>query len=69
MLNFPNNVTALKAYGGQKLQQIETMMKRQKERQESMNVRKIEKMLAKLEKEREITTIIQNVFQVRLCGF
>lgn len=69
MLNFPNNVTALKKYGGEKLQQIHAMMKRQKEKPACMNASETENMLDKLEREIQMTTIIQNVFQVMLCGF
>ncbi|XP_064261062.1 centromere protein H [Passer domesticus] len=59
---------SLKKYGEQKLQQIHTMMKKQKEEQARMNVTEKEKMLAKLEKERQMTTIIQNVFQNIIIG-
>lgn len=59
---------ALKKDGGQKLQQIQTMMKRQKEKQASANVTEKEKLLDKLEKERQMTTIIQNVFQAIIIG-
>ncbi|XP_015507594.1 centromere protein H [Parus major] len=59
---------SLKKDGGQKLQQIQTMMKRQKEKQASMNATETEKMLHKLKKEREITAIIQNVFQSVIIG-
>ncbi|NWV06526.1 CENPH protein, partial [Ptilonorhynchus violaceus] len=59
---------SLKKDGGQKLQQIHTMMKKQKEKQASVNVTETEKMLDKLEKEREMTTIIQNVFQNIIIG-
>ncbi|NWT94987.1 CENPH protein, partial [Urocynchramus pylzowi] len=59
---------SLKKYGEQKLQQIHTMMKRQKEKQASVNVTEMEKMLKKLEKERQVTTIIQNVFQNIIIG-
>lgn len=69
LLRFPNNVTALKKDGGQKLQQIQTMMKKQREKQASVNVTEKQKLLDKLEKERQMTTVIQNVFQVMLCGF
>ncbi|XP_072778381.1 centromere protein H [Taeniopygia guttata] len=68
LINIRRERLSLKVYGGQKLQQIQTMMKRQKEKQASMDVRKIEKMLANLEKEREMTTIIQNVFQNIIVG-
>lgn len=69
MLNFPNNVTALKKEEGEKLQRICTIMKRQNEEEEISNVAETKKMLDKLEKERQVTTIIQNMFQVMLCGF
>ncbi|NWX64010.1 CENPH protein, partial [Promerops cafer] len=59
---------SLKKYGGQKLQQIQTMMKSQKEKQTSVNVTETEKMLDKLEKERQVTTIIQNVLQSIIIG-
>nr|XP_054508551.1 centromere protein H [Agelaius phoeniceus] len=59
---------SLKKYGGEKLQQIHTMMKRQKEKQAHVNVSETEKMLDKLEKERQMTTIIQNVFQNVIIG-
>ncbi|NWU18811.1 CENPH protein, partial [Dyaphorophyia castanea] len=54
--------------GGQKLQQIQTMMKKQKEKQASVNVTETEKLLDKLEEERQITVIIQNVFQTIIIG-
>ncbi|NXS32847.1 CENPH protein, partial [Pomatostomus ruficeps] len=59
---------SLKRDGGQKLQQIQTMMKRQMEKQASVNVTETEKMLDTLEKERQMTTIIQNVFQNIIIG-
>ncbi|NWY23317.1 CENPH protein, partial [Pheucticus melanocephalus] len=59
---------SLKKYGGEKLQQIHTMMKRQKEKQARVNVIETEKMLDKLEKERQMTAIIQNVFQAVIIG-
>ncbi|NWW35545.1 CENPH protein, partial [Panurus biarmicus] len=59
---------SLKKDGVQKLQQIQTMMKRQKEKQMSGNVTETEKMLNKLEQERQTTTIIQNVFQNIIIG-
>ncbi|NXB40118.1 CENPH protein, partial [Eulacestoma nigropectus] len=59
---------SLKKNGGQKLQQIQTMMKRQKEKQASVGVTETEKLLDKLEKERQMTTIIQNVFQTIIIG-
>ncbi|NXA99912.1 CENPH protein, partial [Cnemophilus loriae] len=59
---------SVKKDGGQKLQQIQTMMKRQKEKQESVSVTVTEKMLDTLEKERQMTTIVQNVFQNIIFG-
>ncbi|NWH33519.1 CENPH protein, partial [Chloropsis hardwickii] len=59
---------SLKKYGGEKLQHIQTMMKRQKEKQSSANVNETEKMLDIFEKERQITTIIQNVLQNIIIG-
>ncbi|NXB24054.1 CENPH protein, partial [Rhagologus leucostigma] len=59
---------SLKKDGGQKLQEIQTMMKKQKEKQASVNVTETEKLLDKLEKERQMTTIIQNVFQTIIIG-
>ncbi|NXY08456.1 CENPH protein, partial [Pteruthius melanotis] len=54
--------------GGQKLQQVQTVMKRQKEKQANVNVAETEKLLNKLEKERLMTMIIQNVFQTIIIG-
>ncbi|NXR95293.1 CENPH protein, partial [Hypocryptadius cinnamomeus] len=59
---------SLKKYGEQKLQRIHTMTKRQKEKQARVNVTETEKMLNKLEKERQMTSIIQNVFQNIIIG-
>ncbi|NWZ95775.1 CENPH protein, partial [Nesospiza acunhae] len=59
---------SLKKYGGEKLQQIHNMMKRQKEKQAYVNVAETEKMRNKLEKERQMTSIIQNVFQGIIIG-
>ncbi|XP_037981468.1 centromere protein H [Motacilla alba alba] len=59
---------SLKKYGVQKLQQIPTMKKRQKEKQAHVNVAEMEKMLDKLEQERQMTTVIQNVFQNLIIG-
>ncbi|NXQ58309.1 CENPH protein, partial [Anthoscopus minutus] len=53
----------LKKGGRQKLQQMQTITKRQKEKQASVNVTEPEKMLHKLEQERQMTTLIQIVFQ------
>ncbi|NXW71866.1 CENPH protein, partial [Hirundo rustica] len=68
MFNFPNNVTALKADERQKLQQIQTVMKRQKKKQASVNVTGRANRLKKLERERQMTSIIQNVFQNIIIG-
>ncbi|NWV26291.1 CENPH protein, partial [Origma solitaria] len=57
----------LKKDGEQKLQ-IQTMMKSQEEQQASMYVIETEKMLDKIEKERQTTAIIQNVFQHIIIG-
>ncbi|NWT72845.1 CENPH protein, partial [Prunella himalayana] len=58
---------SLKKHGGQKLPYVHTMMKKEKI-QASVNVIETEKMLEKLEKERQRTTIIQNVFQNVIIG-
>ncbi|NXA74425.1 CENPH protein, partial [Thryothorus ludovicianus] len=59
---------SLKNNGEKKLQQIQTMMKKQKEKQANVNVNETEKMFDKLEKERQITTVIQNMFQNIIIG-
>ncbi|NXO98962.1 CENPH protein, partial [Certhia brachydactyla] len=59
---------SLKNDGVQKLQQIQTMIKKQKEKQARLNASDTEKMLAQLEKERQKTTVIQNVFQSIIIG-
>ncbi|NXA93593.1 CENPH protein, partial [Melanocharis versteri] len=51
-----------------KLQEIQNMVKKQKEKQGSLNVAETEKMLAKLEKERKTTAVIQHVFQNIIIG-
>ncbi|NWS87382.1 CENPH protein, partial [Toxostoma redivivum] len=53
---------------GQKLLETQTMMKKQKEKKESVNVIKREKTLETLEKERETITVVQNVFQNIIIG-
>lgn len=69
-LNFPNTGTVLKKAGGQKLLQIHSMLKKQKEKKANMKVSEIlEKIHNNLQKEREMTTVIQNVFQVMCCTF
>ncbi|NWW15905.1 CENPH protein, partial [Falcunculus frontatus] len=59
---------SLKKDGEQKLPQILTMTKRQKEKQASVDVTKTEGLLEKLEKERQMIAIIQNVFQTIIIG-
>ncbi|NXB60008.1 CENPH protein, partial [Struthidea cinerea] len=59
---------SLKKDARQKLQQIQTMMKRQREKQASVNVVETQKLLDKLEKEGQIVTIIENVFQSLIIG-
>ncbi|NXS82093.1 CENPH protein, partial [Erpornis zantholeuca] len=59
---------SLKKDGEQKLQQVQTMMKRQKEKQASATITETERLLNKLEEERQMTTIIQNVFQTIIIG-
>ncbi|NWI73452.1 CENPH protein, partial [Dryoscopus gambensis] len=68
LINVKRKRLSLKKDGGQKLQQIQTMMKQQKEKQASVNVTETEKLLDKLEKERQMITIIQNVFQAIIIG-
>lgn len=70
MLHFPNNGTVLKKAGRQKLLQIHTIIKKQREEKTSTKVSEmLEKIRNNLEKEREMTTVIQNVFQVTYCSF
>ncbi|NXN84756.1 CENPH protein, partial [Bombycilla garrulus] len=59
---------SLKKDGQQKLKEVQTWMKRQKEKEASENVTETEMMLDELEKERQVTTIIQNVFQNIIIG-
>ncbi|XP_059689463.1 centromere protein H [Gavia stellata] len=60
---------SLKKAGRQKLLQIHTMMKKQKEEQASMEVTEmLEKIRNNLQKERAMTTVIQNVFQNIIIG-
>ncbi|KAM6035520.1 centromere protein H [Theristicus caerulescens] len=60
---------SLKKAGGQKLLQIHTMMKKQKEEQTSKNMSKaLETIYNNLRKEREMTTVIQNIFQNIIIG-
>ncbi|NXU27745.1 CENPH protein, partial [Thalassarche chlororhynchos] len=60
---------SLKKAGGQKLLQIHTVMKKQKEEQASMKVSKmLEKLRNNFQNERERTTVIQNIFQNIIIG-
>ncbi|NXQ13917.1 CENPH protein, partial [Peucedramus taeniatus] len=59
---------SLKKHGEQKLQQTDTMKKRPKKKESNVHVAETEKMLYKLEKEREMTTVIQSVFQNIIIG-
>ncbi|KFV44011.1 Centromere protein H, partial [Gavia stellata] len=60
---------SLKKAGRQKLLQIHTMMKKQKEEQACMEVTEmLEKIRNNLQKERAMTTVIQNVFQNIIIG-
>ncbi|KAM6187527.1 centromere protein H [Sarcoramphus papa] len=60
---------SLKKAGEQKLVQIQTMMKKQKEEQASMKMSTtLEKIRNNLQKEREMTTVIQNIFQNIIIG-
>ncbi|KFV53558.1 Centromere protein H, partial [Tyto alba] len=60
---------SLKNAEQQKLLEINTMVKQQKEEQANMEVSKtLEKIHGNLQKEREITTIIQHVFQHIIIG-
>ncbi|NWR87296.1 CENPH protein, partial [Furnarius figulus] len=58
---------SLKKEEEQKLQQIKTLKKKAKEEQGSKNLIEA-KILSNLEKEREMTTVIQNVFQNIIIG-
>ncbi|NWW57567.1 CENPH protein, partial [Ifrita kowaldi] len=68
LINIKRNRLSLKKDGGQKLWQIRTMMKRERVKQASVNVTETQKLLDKLEKERQMTTIIQNVLQGIIIG-
>ncbi|NXR51658.1 CENPH protein, partial [Hippolais icterina] len=68
MIDIKRKRLSLKVDEGQKLQQIQTMMKQQKEKQGSENATRTNKSLNKLEKERQSTAIIKNVFQNLIIG-
>ncbi|XP_014136721.2 centromere protein H [Falco rusticolus] len=60
---------SLKEAARQKLLQIQSTMKNRKETQSSMEANKtLEKMFKKLQKERQLTSVIQNVFQGIIIG-
>ncbi|NWI89260.1 CENPH protein, partial [Pitta sordida] len=67
ILSLLNNGTALKQARQQKLQEIRTMVKTEENKQESMKLYET-KMLDRFEKESQLTTIIQNVFQSVIIG-
>ncbi|NXR65082.1 CENPH protein, partial [Rhadina sibilatrix] len=68
MIDIKRKRLSLKAEEGQKLQQIQTMTKSQKEKQAIVNVTGTNKKLDTFEQERQMTTIIQNVFQNIIIG-
>ncbi|XP_041884136.1 centromere protein H isoform X1 [Corvus kubaryi] len=59
---------SLKKDIGQKLRQIQNMMKREREKQAAVNATAKQKLFDKLEQERQTTTVIQNVFQSIIIG-
>ncbi|TRZ22355.1 hypothetical protein HGM15179_004750 [Zosterops borbonicus] len=67
MIDIKRKRLCLKVDEGQKVRQIQTTMKTQEEKQASVNVTETEKN-NKLEQERQMTTIIQNVFQNLIIG-
>ncbi|XP_068032238.1 centromere protein H [Anomalospiza imberbis] len=68
LINMKRKRLSLKKHGGQKLQQINTMVKRQKEKKASVNVAETERMLDKLESEKQKTAIVQHMFQNIIIG-
>ncbi|NXR74739.1 CENPH protein, partial [Pycnonotus jocosus] len=68
MIDIKRKRVSLKVDKGQKLQQVHTMMKTQEEKQASVNVTKTKHRPNKLERERQMTTIIQNVLQNIIIG-
>ncbi|NXC11210.1 CENPH protein, partial [Orthonyx spaldingii] len=59
---------SVKKKGGEKVQQIQTMMKRQEEKQASVNATETKELLDKLEVEGQMFTILQSVFQNIIIG-
>ncbi|NWV51305.1 CENPH protein, partial [Daphoenositta chrysoptera] len=68
LIDIKRKRVSLKKDGVQKLQQIKTMMKRRKEEEARLTAAEREKLLDKLEKERQMITVIQNVFQSIIIG-
>ncbi|NXP36325.1 CENPH protein, partial [Leiothrix lutea] len=66
MIDLKRKRLCLKVDEGQKLQQIQTMKKMQEEKRARVNVSETEKN--KIEQEKQMTTIIQNVFQNLIIG-
>ncbi|NXO46188.1 CENPH protein, partial [Locustella ochotensis] len=67
MIDIKRKRLSLQVNEGQKLQQIQTV-KRRKKKQGIVNVTETEKRRNKLEQERQITAIIQNVLQKIIFG-
>ncbi|NWR03820.1 CENPH protein, partial [Paradoxornis webbianus] len=67
MIDIKRKRLSLKVDERQKVQQIQTMRKMQEEKQASVNVTETAKN-DKLEQERQMTAIIQNVFQNLIIG-
>lgn len=59
----------LKKVGRQKLTEIHDMMKKLKEKQTTGEVKMLEEMHTAYQKERKITSVIQNILQVRCFSF
>ncbi|KAM6104789.1 centromere protein H [Pterocles gutturalis] len=69
LMDIKSKRLSLKKAGGQKLLEIHTTMEEQKKEQASMEESKpLKKIQDKLKKEREIITVIQNVFQNIIIG-
>ncbi|NXM63986.1 CENPH protein, partial [Illadopsis cleaveri] len=66
MIDIKRKRLCLKVDEGQKLQQIQTTMKMQEEKSASVNVNETENN--KIEQEKHLTTIIQNVLQNLIIG-
>ncbi|NXS02119.1 CENPH protein, partial [Oxylabes madagascariensis] len=68
MIDIKRKRLSLKVDEGEKLQPVQTMKKRQTEKQANVNAAETENRLNKLERERHITSIIQNVLQNIIIG-